>query len=189
MKKSGLVTLAVAVSLFMLGACHNSGKSSVNNADSANAAKRDSGVVNLNKDEAKFMVNAANGGMTEVRLSQIAQQKSQNARVKDFADMMVRDHTQANNKLKALANAKNITLPDSLSNDSQDKVSKLEKQSGRDFDKTYMNIMVDDHKSAVDDFQDELKDVKNPDLKQFISTTLPTLQMHLDSAQAIDKMY
>src|SRR5690348_6596555 len=107
MKKSGLVTLAVAVSLFMLGACHNSGKSSVNNADSANAAKRDSGVVNLNKDEAKFMVNAANGGMTEVRLSQIAQQKSQNARVKDFADMMVRDHTQANNKLKALANAKN----------------------------------------------------------------------------------
>lgn len=189
MKKSGLITLAVAASLLMLGACHNSGKSSVSNADSANAAKRDSGAVSLNSDEAKFMVKAANGGMTEVRLGEIAQQKSKNQRVKNFADMMVRDHTQANNKLKSLANAENITLPDSLSNDSQDKVAKLEKKNGKDFDKAYMNMMVDDHKSTVDDFQDEMRDVKNPDLKQFISTTLPTLQMHLDSAQAIDKMY
>jgi putative membrane protein len=188
MKKSVLVSMAIAASL-MMGACNNSGKGSVNNADSANSAKMDSGTVNVNSDEAEFMVDAANGGMTEVKLGQIAQQKAHNQRVKDFAAMMVRDHTAADNKLETLANSKNVTLPDSLSEDSQDDVQKLNKKSGTDFDEAYMDMMVKGHKKTVNAMQSELKDVKNPDLKQWISNTLPTVQMHLDSAQSIDQMY
>lgn len=188
MKSSALIAMAIAASLVM-GACNNSGKGSVNEADSANKAKVDSGTVSLNKDEAQFMVKAANGGMTEVKLGQLAQEKTRNQRVKDFAAMMVRDHSAADSQLKSLASSKNITLPDSLSEDSKDKLQDLSKKKRSDFDKAYMKMMLDDHQNDVKDFQDELKNIRNSSLKQWVSNTLPTLEMHLDSAKSINKMF
>jgi putative membrane protein len=99
--------------------------------------------------------------------------------------MMVTDHTQAGDQLKQLAATKNITLPASLSDDSQKKLDNLSKKTGKDFDKGYTDAMLKDHKDAVDKFQKGSNDLKDADLKNFATQTLPTLQMHLDSIKAI----
>jgi putative membrane protein len=139
----------------------------------------------VDKDDADFAVAAANGGMAEVAMGQLAQQNGMSQRVKDFGAMMVRDHTNLGNKLETLAKNENITLPGSLGNDAQKEVDNLSKKSGKDFDKAYMNMMLDDHKTDIKDFQKAAADCKDGGLKNFALQSLPTLQIHLDSAIAI----
>ncbi len=135
--------------------------------------------------DAKWAVDIANAGMTEIELSKVAQTKAVNPRLKSFADMMVTDHTAAADKLKTIAASKSITLPDKLSDDSQKALDELNKKSGKDFDKAYMNDMLGGHKKAVDAFQKGSTDLQDADLKSFAAQTLPTIQMHQDSIKAI----
>jgi len=188
MKNTVLISLTLSV-FIVTEACNNSGKDSVRNADSANLAKIDSGAVELDKGESKFMVKAFNGGETEVKLGKLDQEKAKNQRVKDFASMMVDDHSSADNKLEALADRQNVKLPDSLSEDSKDDYQTLSGKKGMDFDETYMKMMLKGHKETVDMLKKELKEVNDQELKQWISKTLPTVEEHLDSAKSINKMY
>jgi putative membrane protein len=139
----------------------------------------------LGKDDSTFAMKAAMGGMMEVQLGQIAQQKASDQRVKDFGSMMVQDHSAANDELKRLTSAKNLTLPTTLNDKHQKEIDDLNKKSGTDFDKAYMKMMVDDHEKDVKEFEKAGNDAKDPDLKSFVMKTLPTLQKHLDSAKAI----
>lgn len=141
----------------------------------------------IGKDVADFTTKAATGGMMEVQLARIAQTKAMDPRVKAFASMMLQDHTSANDELNRLAAAKHINLPATLTADDEKKISDLNKKTGKDFDKAYMNMMVDDHKKDVSEFEKAGKGLTDPDLKNFAMKTLPTLQKHLDSAKAIKK--
>jgi putative membrane protein len=131
------------------------------------------------------MKEAAQGGEAEVQLGQLAQQKAESPDVKAFGQRMVDDHTKANDQLKQVASQKGVTLPSQP--DSKDKAEKarLEKMSGAQFDKAYMNYMVSDHKKDVADFQKEASHASDPDVKNFAQTTLPTLQSHLQQAESI----
>ncbi|HEY0244943.1 MAG TPA: DUF4142 domain-containing protein [Mucilaginibacter sp.] len=186
-KLSSIFMIAVAACAFQ--ACSNASKSSTTAADSVNAVKdtTTSGAtgIGVDKDDAKFAVDAANGGMTEVELSKLAQQKATNAKVKDFAAMMVMDHTKAGEELKGIAKTKNITLPDSVSADSKKAIADLSEKSGADFDKAYVNQMVDDHKKTVSMFEDGAKNLKDADLNTFATKTLPTLKEHLTKINSI----
>ncbi|HEY2721822.1 MAG TPA: DUF4142 domain-containing protein [Chitinophagaceae bacterium] len=184
-------------------ACNNSSSDSVEKADSTNNVKADSsstststtdtssnkmtGSMPVDKSTANFMVKVADVGMTEVKLGQMAQDKGMNQGVKDFGAMMVRDHTNAGDELKKLAGNKNVTLPAMIGADHQKKIDDLAKKSGKDFDKAYISAMVSGHEATVDDFKKASGDTKDPDVKTWIDRTLPTLQMHLDSAKAIQK--
>lgn len=139
----------------------------------------------VSKEDADWTVDLANGGMTEVELSKVAQEKATTDRLKNYASMMVTDHTAANDKLKQIAAAKNITLPANLSDASQKKLDELNKKTGKDFDKAYIDDMLDGHKKTVEKLQKGSTDLKDSDLKNFASTTLPTVQMHQDSIKAI----
>lgn len=139
----------------------------------------------VSEEDAKWAVEAANGGMTEVELGKVAQEKATTERLKNFGAMMVADHGKAGDKLKQIAAAKNITLPASLSDKSQKDMEDLNKKSGKDFDKAYVNMMIDDHKKDVDEFKKGSADLKDSDLKNFAAETLTVIQMHLDSIQAI----
>jgi putative membrane protein len=132
-----------------------------------------------------FMNDAAKGGMTEVEVSKLAKDRAMNPRVKNFAEMMVRDHSAANDELKTIARQKNVMLPTDLGN-KQDDVNDLSKKKGADFDKAYMKMMVKDHKDVVDEFEKCAQNGTDPDVKTFASQKLPTLRMHLDSAKAIE---
>ena len=131
-----------------------------------------------------FMVKAASGGMMEVELGKMAQEKAQNARVKEFGAMMVKDHTQANSEMKVVADGKRVALPPSLGDDHQKHVNELQEKAGAEFDKAYMSMMVDDHKKDISEFEDATK-LDDADVKAFATKTLPVLRTHLDSAKAI----
>ncbi|MEP6595222.1 MAG: DUF4142 domain-containing protein [Ginsengibacter sp.] len=139
----------------------------------------------LDKDASDFVNKAASGGMMEVELGKIAQEKAKSQRVKDFGSMMVTDHTQANDELKSIASSKNVTVPSAMMADEQKHVDDLSKKSGDDFDKGYMKMMLDDHKKDVAEFKKTSEKSTDADIKNFAAKTLPVLQKHLDSAKAI----
>ena len=139
----------------------------------------------LTDKENKFVTNTANGGMMEVELGKLAQQKSSNEKVKGFAAEMVKDHGQANEELKALAQSKGVTLVDALDDDHQKHVKDLSEKTGADFDKAYMKLMVDDHQDVIDNFEECSKDGKDADLKAFATKTLPVLKKHLADAKVV----
>jgi putative membrane protein len=138
--------------------------------------------ANANPDSA-FYRHAAEGGMAEVAMGQLAQDKSSNANVKEFGAMMVRDHSAANEKLKAIAASKNISLPTSPSIGRIATKKKLEILSGDTFDKSYIDGMVKDHEEDIALFKKEAAAGQDPEAKAYAVSTLPTLRAHLRRVQ------
>ena len=138
----------------------------------------------LDRADQKFLEKAANGGMMEVQLGELAQEKAQSEQVKAFGKRMADDHGKANEELKQVASSKGIQLPASLDKKHQADVDRFSKMSGAQFDRAYMDHMVDDHKKDVADFKKEASSGKDADVKSFASKTLPTLQEHLQLAQS-----
>ena len=134
-----------------------------------------------------FMTKAASGGVMEVQLGQLAQQQGQSQRVKDFGAMMVRDHGKANDELKSLASAKNVTLSDSLTAEHKRHVTSLQNKKGAAFDKAYMSMMVQDHQKDIQEFEKASNNLSDGEVKAFATRTLPVLKAHLDSATAINR--
>lgn len=153
-------------------------------ADSNKSVTKDL-VMKVSKPDAKFAVEAANGGMAEVALGQLAVQKGTSQQVKDFGAMMVKDHSAAGEKLKALAKDKGISLPQGISDDEKKLKDHLTAQSGDDFDKAYVKAMVEDHQEDIKSFEVAVTQLKDPELKGFATQTLPTLKMHLAAIQKI----
>jgi putative membrane protein len=133
----------------------------------------------------KFYRDAAEGGMAEVAMGNLAQQKAQSPSVKDFGAQMVRDHSAANQKLKALAQSKNITLPANPSVSEMETKSKLQVLSGQTFDRSYIKGMIKDHEEDIAEFKKEATSGQDPQARAFASATLPTLEAHLKKIQAI----
>jgi len=133
--------------------------------------------------DSSFAMKAAQGGMAEVELGNLAMQKATDAKVKAFAQQMVTDHTKANDDLKSVATKDGMTLPTTLDSKDMSTKSKLSNLQGADFDKSYMEDMVSDHEKDVSEFQHEADHGTNPDLKAFAQRTLPVLQNHLQMAK------
>ena len=165
----------------------NSGTSDTTNTSNM---KTDSTTANtgnqmIDQKTKDFVADAETGGMTEVELGNLAMQKAKSQQVKDFGKMMVDDHTKADNDLKDISTKKNIDVPASITDNQRKDIDKLSKKSGADFDKAYVNMMVDGHKKVIDAFKKAGNDVTDNDIKNFITNTLPTIQKHLDSIQSI----
>ena len=132
-----------------------------------------------------FVMDAASGGLMEVELGRMASTSAASAKVKEFGRMMVTDHTKANTELKAVAAKKNITVPPTPADPQQGHINDMKDKKGADFDKAYVDMMVDDHKEDISKFEDESKNGKDADVKAFATKTLPVLRKHLTSIQAI----
>ena len=143
------------------------------------------GSAQVSASDRRFIEEAATGGLKEVDLGRLAQRKATHADVKSFGQRMADDHGQANEKLKSLASSKGVTIPSSLDRQSQSDVDKLARS--KDFDRDYMALMVKDHKKDVAEFQKQAKSAKDPEVKDFASSTLPTLEEHLKLAENTDR--
>jgi putative membrane protein len=130
-----------------------------------------------------FVIDAAKGGMAEVELGRLAAERAKNDEVKKFGQRMVDDHTKAGEQLKSIAESKSIKLPQEI--DSKDKalLNRLEKLNGAAFDRAYTQAMVSDHVKDVNEFKHEANAGRDPQVKSFASTTLPTLEDHLQQAR------
>jgi putative membrane protein len=142
-------------------------------------------AAKVSRGDRSFFVTAAEDGMAEVELGKLAQQKGGSEQVKGFGTQMVTDHTKAGDELKALASSKGVTLPSTPGKHQKD-IDKLAKKSGADFDRDYARHMVDAHKKAVSLFQKTAKSGGDADVKTFAGKTLPTLQQHLEHANALN---
>jgi len=140
----------------------------------------------LSKKDYKFARDAAEANLLEVKLGELAKQKATNPSVQQFADQMIQDHTKANTELKQMAMQKGATLPDKFSRHHETEFERMQKLSGKDFDKSYAEHAVKDHKKDVKEFQDAMKDVQDPELKAFAQKTLPILEHHFQMAEQME---
>jgi putative membrane protein len=141
----------------------------------------------VSDDDADFAKAAASGGMMEVQLGKLAAERASNSQVKEFGARMQKDHAKANDQLKKIAAKKDIKLPTELDDDHKSKVNKLSKLKGEEFDREYMEAMVDDHKEDLEKFQRQADKGKDPELKKFAQDHVPILKKHLELAQQTQK--
>ena len=133
----------------------------------------------------RFANTAAEGGMLEVKLGELAMKKGNSKEVKDFGKGMVTDHSKANDELKALAKTKNISIPTSLSQEKQQQYDSLANMSGDKFDMVYMNMMLLSHEQTVNLFQTEVNKGEDPEIKKRAGQKIPALKHHLQMANAL----
>lgn len=136
-----------------------------------------------------FMVAAAEAGLTEVKLAELALERSNSAKVKEFAQMMLKDHNAANAELMKLAQKKNVSLPSSLCMECKATYDALSKTDGRAFDSTYMQLMVKDHRAVLEKFVFQSDKGGDSVVKKWAAGKIPTLQHHLNTAEKWKRSY
>jgi putative membrane protein len=139
----------------------------------------------LSSSDQKFIKEAAEGDMAEVQLGKLAEQKAADNTVKQFAQRMVTDHSQNKRKIEDLAAAQGMNMHESLNAKDKATYDVLQGLSGEQFDTAYMNQMVKDHTHDVNKFKQEESKTKDPVVKDYVKSTLPTLESHLKEAQQI----
>ncbi|HLL99980.1 MAG TPA: DUF4142 domain-containing protein [Pyrinomonadaceae bacterium] len=142
-------------------------------------------ALEVTKQDSKFVMMAASSDMMEIASSTMALQKSQNADVRRFAQMMIDDHTKTSEQLKSIISTKGVTLPTGMDSKHRAMVDKLSGQTGDKFDMEYMKMQVKAHESAVKLFQTQTNKGSDPDIKGFAAANLPALQTHLSMARSM----
>jgi putative membrane protein len=132
----------------------------------------------MSAEDKEFVSKAGMGGLFEVQAGNLALQKTQNAEVKSFAQRMVTDHSNANAELAQLATTKGVALPTELGGPHKGAFDHLNMLSGAEFDKAYMQHMVEDHDKDVAEFEKASTTAMDGDVKTWAGKTLPTLQQH-----------
>jgi putative membrane protein len=183
MKKSIFQILLLALVVFIASCEGKKTDDSKEVAEEQNEAKNDGSD---GEKESKRVVEIADGGLYEVQLATMALTKAKSPEVKKFAQMMVDDHTKANNELKAWASKKGVALPDVMSEEKQKKYYDLERdEDTSDFDEEYMDEMVEDHKKDINKFEKIADDAEDAELKSWAAEKLSTLRHHLSEAERI----
>ena len=131
-----------------------------------------------------FLTDVIEGGSTEVALGKLAQTQSKNADIKKFGQMLVTDHSKANQEAAALVKKLNFNQPTGMG-PHQSTYDKMKSLTGDDFDQEFVEDMVSDHEKDISTFQKESQNSTNADVKAFATKTLPVLQKHLDTVKGI----
>ncbi|WP_340117382.1 DUF4142 domain-containing protein [Pelagibius sp. 7325] len=143
--------------------------------------------MQVSQQDSEFAKQAAGGGQAEVELGRLATEQSQHEAVTQYGETLVDEHTEANEKLKEIAEEKGIELPGDLPAEAQEAKSRLSQMTGLDFDRAFIEQMVSDHQRTIELFETQAQDGQDAELKTFAENTLPTLREHLDEAQRIEE--
>jgi putative membrane protein len=182
--KTPHLLLVTAATVCVLQACSGTKASSTSDSSTTSGDSSKTSTVKTDSSatatsDTAFSSKAAISGMAEVALGKMAASKGTASKVKDFGKMMVMDHGKANAELMSIAKTKNITLPAGLDAEHQAKSDSLSKLSGKDFDKGYVQVMIEGHKKTLALMQSEASGGQDPQLKAFAAKTAPVVQMHL----------
>ncbi len=162
------------------------------------------GTTGVSDGDREFVEASASANSAEVELGKLAEQRATSNEVKKFAAMMVSDHSKANQELMQVAQQHSIQAPSDLNEEHRDLVGRLSNLRGADFDREYMEAMIDSHQDVIDHLQtraseDRIGDNKgavepegsdNPveaSLNQWAAATLPAARHHLEEAQRINE--
>ncbi|MBL0357913.1 MAG: DUF4142 domain-containing protein [Chitinophagaceae bacterium] len=141
-------------------------------------------TTSSNENDAKFVVNAAEINLEEIKLGQLAQQNGMTDDIKALGKTMTDQHTQTLSDLTALAKQKVISIPASPTDNALDAFKKLNDKSAKYFDRAYADMMVSGHKDAIALFEKASAECTDANIKAWALATLPQLRMQLDAALA-----
>ena len=133
--------------------------------------------------DAKFVKEAAVGGLAEVKMGYLASQNGSSSQVKDLGQKLVSDHTAANKELEQIITRKGGTVLTEIDSKHQKALDSLAKLNGAEFDKAFLHHAVMDHQKDIKEFQTASQSLKNQELRAFAQKQLPILQQHLDMAK------
>jgi putative membrane protein len=150
-------------------------------------ANADEKKSSLNSADEKFIKRTGEAGTAEVKLATLGTQKAERADVKEFATMLVTDHTKVNEELAKLAQTKGVELSAVIAPNAAETFQGLEKESGKGFDKAFLAEMEKSHKASIAAFEDAEKSAADSEVKSWASKTLPTLKAHLSKIQELQK--
>lgn len=146
-------------------------------------------AIGVEEETYQFIVEAARGSILEVELGQLAQEKAQMQEVKGYAQMLENDHQQANERLRNIAQQQNFTFPEMLADNQENLIEELREESGSDFDRAYMEKVLELHQKDIRKFENMQEEVQNPAIQAWITSTLTQLQQHKQQAeQILDQM-
>jgi putative membrane protein len=156
-------------------------------AGSASMAQDAATSAQSNASAKEFIEKAGAGGLAEVEMGELGAQKAKNGQVKAFAKRMVADHTKANQDLLTAIKGKGMQVPSSRTDTHKAMMEKFQQQeAGKNFDRAYMEQMIEDHKAAVELFETAADDDGlDINLRGYAKQTLPALRDHLKQAQTI----
>jgi putative membrane protein len=198
MKRLFLAIAVITGTSFMISCGNSSADDAKKHADSINMARIDSAKVRDTsaahpvhmadmKPDAKFAVEAADGGLMEVALGELAEKKGTTPGVRNLGAQMAKDHAKANKELEAIAKETHIVIPSEMSAKCQKEVDDLDQKSGTDFDKAYADLMVKDHKDDIDEFNKEVGNGNDGRVTTWAKNTLPVLEHHLMMSEEVQK--
>ena len=147
------------------------------------ALKAEEKGMQLSKSDKSFIAEAYRGGLSEIKVGELAKSKAATPDAKALAERLVSDHQKANEELKTLAESKGIKVPTEPNAASQALYKTLEKKQGADFDKMFAEDAVKDHNKDISHFEKIAKETKDADLKNFVERTVPVLKEHLALAK------
>jgi putative membrane protein len=130
-------------------------------------------------------MKAAEGDLSAIEMARLALQKSNNKDVRDYANMIQSDHTSALEDLTDLMKDKNVSQPRSVPPDVKKDIDIMNGLSGPEFDREFINRMVEDHKKTIEMFQERAAVVQDRDVRKYAEDLLPKLEMHLEKAQRL----
>jgi putative membrane protein len=186
-----LLIAGVLVSSLFVASCGNNDSAKTETEDPKEIAKdqnEDKFDSTDIKGDADFAVKIADAGMLEVELGRLALKNASSPKVKEFAQMMIDDHSKNNAELMEAAKKKNITLPAGLSDKCQKKYSELSEKKGKDFDKDYMSAMVDGHQEVLDELNKQAEKGNDADLKAWAQSKVEGIKLHLETAKTTKDM-
>lgn len=151
--------------------------------ESAKSTAKTKSSAMMKMSDADFAKAAAEGGIAEVKIGELAEDKASNKTVKDLSQRIVEDHTRANDALKSDASKENISIPTEMNARDRAAYARLSQLSGAAFDRAYTRDMVRDHEADIAVFRHEATEGKDASIKTFAAQTLPTLEEHLKEAR------
>src|SRR3954469_18140317 len=152
-------------------------------ANGTGGANAGSTSAKLSDSEKQLLQTIADADKAEIEMGQLAQNNASSAKVKDLGQKLVDDHTQNKQQLEQIAQQKGVQLQDEAKPDEQSSKSKFENMKGAQFDKAFLQHERDDHAKLLKELQQQQDKIQDPDVKNFVSQTIPAVQQHLDAAQ------
>ena len=136
-------------------------------------------------DQTNFLADAIRSNVAEAKLGQLAAERAQSLQVRQYGEMLRKDHTQSLQKASSLAGQIDVPAASELSARQQKQFESLQKLSGEEFDTTFLSQMVRDHQENIAKFSAQAQNGSNPEVRAFAKETLPTLQKHLEKAEGL----
>ena len=181
--------LAIAASLTLVS-CNESRRgndSNLNEERNEAAAESNTDKFEGKKQrDADFVYEVVGSSYGEIKLAELANQRSRTAEVKQIAQQLLAAHSGTLNDLKTLAQSKAISIPVEEPDASKRKLEDMAQEQGNDFDKQWLQEMIDLHEKDIEKFEHRLKNTDDAELKAFISKALPDLKKHHENLMACD---